>query len=151
MGAGLCVLFGVINAHATSCHEMALEDRLDKAVLIFTGKAANVSYSLPKSQTFQGDDRYALCGAKIITFEVAETFKGDVKSTHDIFSSDGCLYLGGYFEAGEEYLIFAFDDTVKIARKGQSKTTQFETSVCGGSKALSHPGAQSELKRLRAR
>jgi hypothetical protein len=109
-GAGLIVaLFSTRASDASTCAPPPLPVQVSRAAVIFEGRAERVVYlgpdGAPENPPRQSD---SLCGRKLVSFRVTKVLKGTAGETVTAFADDGCLRLGGYYRAGEEFVVFAF-------------------------------------------
>lgn len=90
----ICILSLPLKAWAFSCRMPSVEDAYKAAEAVFTGKVV-------------GGVGSTKCGAKVMSVEVEERFKGQVADVIDIHSSDACTGGGVYMAKGVEYLVYA--------------------------------------------
>ena len=134
-----------LTVHASSCAPASLEQAFEDAALIFSGEVTAIDYHTPRKPVFEENDRYNKCGSKTVTFKVKANWKGAAENAYEIFAADGCMYLGGYFDKGESYLVYAYDSASSMKWKGRNKDVKYDTSVCGRTKSLGNSGALEEL------
>ena len=95
---------------------------------------------------------YDSCGDKFVTFTPLKIWKGNIDSDTTVYSSDGCVGLGGYFEKGKEYLIYA-SEAIKKGHYGKGSHQEIEagqlyTTVCGRSSILGNDNSNKDLEYL---
>lgn len=124
---------------ASSCAEDSLERAAEKATAIFSGKVTEVYFPEPRHAALISDPKLITgdCGDKYVTFVITQQWKGASSDIIKVFSSDGCVGLGGYFTKGEDYLVYAYSHDDELA-----------TTVCGRTKTLHSNAAQKDIKNL---
>ena len=98
-----------LSAAVSSCGPLPLPEAVSRAAIILHGRVERVVYLGPDgaAETPPRQDG-RLCGPKLVTFTVTRLLKGVAADSVTAFAEDGCLYLGGYFREGEEYVAFTF-------------------------------------------
>lgn len=131
---------------ASQCKPKTITESYDQADLVLTGRATKIIYAEPR-QIDNPPKTGQLCGDKTILFDNLHIYKnlddqqGNTPKDIQIFSSDGCIWLGGYYTEGRTYLVYAryYDD-------------KLQTSVCDRSRDIEEnigkPDTSDELKTL---
>lgn len=121
---------------AMLCTQQPLDEVIENADAIFTGRIRSVDFlpepSSPSLCRYDG----VKCGGKIATVQVRRVWKGEVEKTAYVYSEDACYCLGTYFEKGQERLFIVkhsdrrAETSIKVAR------VDFQTAFCGRSPML---------------
>jgi len=119
---------------AKRCGFTPFDKAVESAKIIFQGKAKKVDYFELRRES---------CGKKNVTFEVNKVWKGKIGNETTVFSNDGCLYLGGYFHEGKEYVVYGYEDSKNWYNLEPG--TVF-TRVCGRTHLLDHELINESLK-----
>lgn len=119
-------------AHACSCAgpagspQRVAEQALSGSSAVFSGEVVDIDWPLlPVSSA----------APETVTFRVSEVWKGPERRTLEVKTAVSDVSCGYPFDAGESYLVYAYDDgTGDVA----------SASLCSSTKALSDAGADLE-------
>ncbi len=108
----IAVSFLAAGAEASSCMPPTLKEAVNKAQVIFKGTVSKVEFIEPRRAALIKDPAHLKgdCGDKYVTFAVETVWKGKADKESVVYSSDGCVGLGGYFHAGERKIMFLTED-----------------------------------------
>ncbi|WP_171652592.1 stalk domain-containing protein [Paenibacillus foliorum] len=109
IGLFVSLLVSGATCYACSCISLTLEQKIERAEQIFTGKVVGIWHNKKLDQ------------AKV-EFEVTSIYKGDVPSVTHVFSSTISTKCGISFQFGKSYLVF--------------KNSDGTTSFCSGTGAI---------------
>jgi hypothetical protein len=132
----------------TTCSPLPLPEAVSRARTILLGRVDRVVY-LTKDGSPESTPRPdgKLCGPKLVTFTVLRLLKGEAADTVTAFAEDGCLYLGAYYQAGEEVVAFTFaNDPLVDSMAGRLQRSGFSGPPSGTAHVL--PGCAG-TRRLR--
>ena len=114
------------SASACKCIQATPEQNLEKSSAVFSGRVVDVVKPSPaeRQSPRRNEDPNFLSGVKV-TFKVSEVWKGDKKQRFVVSTSESSASCGYSFQEGEEYLVYASGEEVKL-----------QTGLCSGTKPL---------------
>lgn len=104
-----------------------------RAAAVFTGKVVAIDIAPP----LRVDYDFTVSGQRLVTFEVAEPFRGATSRTLQVRTGRDDASCGYPFEAGKSYVVYA----------RQYPTGQFQTGICTRTRPISD--AEFDLAYLR--
>jgi hypothetical protein len=88
-------------AKACSCVEQTQETARSVAYAIFDGTVTGIRY-------FENEEQRKVASRTLVTFKVAQSWKGPVGSSIQVHASDRALMCDSYkFELGQRYIVYA--------------------------------------------
>lgn len=138
------LLVGRFDAWACSCMELDPIYSLSIADQVFIGKARSVkNLDKIKSLVDKGHESRVQ-----VEFDISEVFRSSEAWSGTLHTVQNKWSCDGYgFGVGEEYIIFAHQYDDEESRERFGKSGLFGTSLCGGTRFLSHVNADT-LDRL---
>lgn len=145
----LYALLNPVLLYASSCRISDNDTAIKNAKAIFIGKVTEID--VLNRDKYPDGEYYGKCGDKIISFSFSKIYKGEIDDNIKIFSSDGCVGLGGYFDNGREYLVYAYEAKEK-GWYGKSSSEinagQLYSTVCGRTSALGYDQSRKDIEYL---
>jgi hypothetical protein len=127
--------------------KLEIIDGKKEAEIIFSGTASKVNYL----EKLDANTNMAPCGGKIATFKISKVWKGGSQKNLDVFSDDGCLSLGSYFEEGKDYLVYAYPKSSERMWGGRDRNYEYNTDACVRTAPSDDAETQKDIKLLESK
>jgi hypothetical protein len=110
------------------------EENYRSAQHIFFGKVRKVEYMQPPHAAFLSGPIKPPCGDKTVVFDIIKSWKGTQNGRISVFAEDACAGLGGTYQTGKTYVVYAYPYDGKLL-----------TTICHRTRLVTKPDEDEEI------